>query len=298
MNSTTLSYAVVTPARNEAANLRRLAQCVTAQTVRPSAWIVVDDGSSDDTAAIAYELARTEPWISVISSPAAREGGDQLERGRRSGRDVTAFMAGLAALGNPPDIVVKVDADISFGPGYFEVLLLEFESDPKLGIASGGANEFEGGEWRRRNATGSRVRGASRAYRWACLQDVLPLERRLGWDVVDEVSARLRGWRTRTVGHLRFRHHRAVGARDGSRAAWAAQGEVAYYCGYRPSYLLLRTVRRARGESAALALLSGFAAAALRGAPRHHDDALRDLVREEQRLRHLPRRVRETLGLA
>lgn len=297
MSSIPLSYAVVTPARNEAANLRRLARCVTEQTCRPSAWVVVDDGSSDDTAAIAHELARAEPWISVISSPTAHE-EDELERGRRSGRDVTAFMAGLATLGSAPDIVAKVDADISFDPAYFECLLLEFESDPKLGIASGGANELEGGEWRRKHATGSRVRGASRAYRWACLQDVLPLETRLGWDVVDEVSARLRGWRTRTVGHLRFRHHRAVGARDGSRAEWAAQGEVAYYCGYRPLYLLLRTVRRARRESAAFALLSGFAAAALRRAPRHHDDALRSLVREEQRLRHLPRRVRETLGLA
>ena len=66
-----------------------------------------------------------------------------------------------------------------------------------------------------------------------------PLEERMGWDGIDELRAELRGWRTRALRDLPFRHHRPEGARDGARrSAYAAQGRAAHYMGYRPSYLV------------------------------------------------------------
>ena len=298
MTGVLLTYAAVTPARNEGANLRRLAACLAAQTLPPTAWVIVDDDSTDETAAIARDLAQTTPWVRAVTTSPRAEAGGAIELGRRSGRDVIAFAAGLEALETLADVVVKVDADISFGPRYFERLVGEFDADERLGIASGCAHEFENGAWRKRHVTGTRVRGASRAYRRACLEAVLPLEERLGWDVIDELEARLHGWRTRSLVELPFRHHRSVGARDGTRLAWAAQGELAHYCGYRISYLLLRALHRARSDRAALALLRGYLAAALRGEPRYAGDAVRASLREEQRLRHLGRRAREALGRA
>ena len=124
-----LSYALVTPARNEAANLWRLAGCLAAQTVAPAAWVIVDDGSTDGTLALAEELACAHDWARVISSPAGRQ-LDELERGREIGRDVFAFTAGLALLDPPPDVAVKLDADVSIEPDYFERLLAAFAEDP------------------------------------------------------------------------------------------------------------------------------------------------------------------------
>ena len=40
-----LKYAAVTPARDEAPNLRRLAACLVAQSIPATAWVIVDDGS-------------------------------------------------------------------------------------------------------------------------------------------------------------------------------------------------------------------------------------------------------------
>ena len=45
-----------------------------------------------------------------------------------------------------------------------------------------------------RHVTGSTVWGASRAFRWACLQEILPFEERVGWDGIDEFKANARGW--------------------------------------------------------------------------------------------------------
>src|SRR5882762_11667511 len=112
-----LDYALVTPARDEEQNLRRLAASLVAQTIRPAAWIVVDDGSTDRTAELVKSVAREHDWIALVSAPVD---GGQLVDGRRTGRDVAAFQAGLAALPSQPDIVLKLDADVSLLPDFFE----------------------------------------------------------------------------------------------------------------------------------------------------------------------------------
>jgi poly-beta-1,6-N-acetyl-D-glucosamine synthase len=290
-----LTYALVTPARNEAENLRRLAGCLAEQTVPPAAWLVVDDGSTDGTAELARELSAELPWLEVLSSRGGENDDGPLESGRRSGRDVIAFKQGVEALEHEPDVVLKLDADVSFAPDFFERLLQEFQTDPRLGIAGAVCWERDGDEWRPYHVTGGHVRGATRAYRWQCLLDVSPLEERIGWDAVDELRANLRGWRTRSIESLRFYHHRRLGERDGARREWEAQGRMAHYLGYRISYLLARTLWRARTETAAIAMLTGYAAAALSREPRCADD-LRAHLRHEQRLRKLPVRLREALG--
>jgi glycosyltransferase involved in cell wall biosynthesis len=290
-----LSYALVTPARNEAANLRRLAESVVGQTARPTAWIIVDDGSTDETVEVVTGLARHHDWISVMQSPTAAA-DDPLTAGRTLGRDVVAFAAGVEALEAPPDVVVKLDADVSFAGDFFARLLEEFSSDPRLGIASGVCYELEDGEWRPRHVTRSHVRGATRAYRWPCYEDVAPLVERLGWDGIDEIKAAVRGWRTGSISGLPFYHHRSMGERDGSRRSWATQGETAHFLGYRFSYIVLRTLHHVRSDRTALAMLTGYARSAAGRAPVYDDPAVRAHLRREQGLRRLPMRMREALG--
>src|SRR5215218_2878957 len=111
-----LSYAVVTPARNERRNLARLAESIRAQEHRPHFWVIVDDGSDDGTRELAAALATAEPWIRLVER--ARAGEGQLELGRREGRDLISFRAGVSSLESPCDVVVKVDADLSFAATY------------------------------------------------------------------------------------------------------------------------------------------------------------------------------------
>jgi biofilm PGA synthesis N-glycosyltransferase PgaC len=292
-----LSYAVVTPARNEAGNLPRLAASLLAQDQLPERWVIVDDGSDDDTADVARALAAKHRGILFLTSPLAKQ-GDPLHRGRREGRDVVAFTTGLEALEELPDVVVKVDGDVSFEPDYFERLLARFASDPALGIASGLCLEQEGETWKPRHVTAVHVRGASRAYRWRCLLDILPLEVGLGWDGIDEIKANTRGWGTKTFTDFSFRHHRSVGERDGAFRAWGNQGRTSWYLGYRVSYLVLRSLHHARRDPAALAMITGYLVAALTREPRYDDPAVRLYLRRYQSFRNLLRRRREALGQA
>ena len=287
-----LTYSIITPAHNEASTLPRLAASVLAQTDAPLQWVIVENGSSDETLSVGKKLAREISFVTLISICGA-------ESGDRGAPIVRALHEGIKVLEPQPDIVANVDADVTFEADYFERLHAAFDEDPFLGIAGGAALEHESDEWRPRFVTGGSVWGATRAFRWECLQDVLPFEPRHGWDGLDQLKARSQGWRTRTLLDLNFRHHRPEGDRDGSRwAHWRANGETAHFMGYRPSYLLLRTAHQVHRDRHALGLAWGFLVSSLRRAPQWNDRAGRALLREDQRVRNLARRRQEANGQA
>jgi glycosyltransferase involved in cell wall biosynthesis len=291
--ATTLRYAVVSPIRDEAENLPRLARCLAEQTRAPSEWIIVDTGSTDETPTIVLSLEAELAFVRGVSFPEVQA------RTERGAPIVRGFEYGLGLLSSAPDVVVKLDADVSVDTDHFDRLLTAFERDPTLGIASGTAEEQENGVWRRRHNTGSSVWGAVRAYRSDCLESVRPLELRMGWDGIDELKAHESGWTTRTIGELTFRHHRLEGERDGRRwTAWSARGQASHYMGYRPSYIVFRAAHHARHEPAAVALVWGYTRAMLSRQPVYPDEKIRSRLRQSQSLRNIRTRRREATGAA
>ena len=209
-----LAYGVVTTVRDDAVNLERLGRCLIAQSRLPLSWLIVDQGSTDASARVGKDFARRHDWVEVVTSPGPA-------RPTRGAPIAEAFELGVAALPASVEIVVRIDADVSMDEEFCARLVHLFESDDTLGIASGSRWELEKGVWRRRFVVGPSVEAQCRAYRRACLTAVLPLDKHRGWDGVDVVQAELLGWGTLVAGDLGFRHHRAIGARDGSRLrAW------------------------------------------------------------------------------
>lgn len=283
------SYAIVTPARDERVNLERLAESLARQTYLPETWMIVDDGSVDGTRELAESLAAERSWTRVIES----KGKVQA----RGGPIVRAFHTAVAELEPLPDVVVKLDADISFEPDYFERLAEAFARDPRLGIAGGiGFEEDPDGVWRHRHGTGPAVWGACRGYRRECLAEILPLEEHMGWDTLDLMKASLHGWHVEALETLSYRHHRPEGLRDGHRFRTSLiQGEAAYYMGYRPSYLAIRTLYRMLRNPHAVGMIAGYARALVERQPRCADDELRAHLRNEQSIRRIPVRIREAV---
>ena len=283
-------WVAVTPARDEAANIPRLAASLAAQTEPPRRWIVVDNGSTDGTPEVVEAFAREHPWAEVLSIPPAVA----VARGGPSAR---ALNAGIAAVGedDPPDMVLNLDADVALPPEFAARLAAALAADPGLGIVGGSCYEHDGAAWRQRHVTGDTVWGAARAFRWECLRQVGPVEERMSWDSLSQLRANALGWRTLTLLDLPFEHHRPEGGRDGSRwRARASEGASAWYMWYRPWYLGLRSALHVcRGEVGALGLIGGYAGAALRHEPRSPDPLIREHVRRVQSPARLADRFRE-----
>jgi glycosyltransferase involved in cell wall biosynthesis len=291
MPARALTYAVITPARDEEEMLPGLAASLRAQSIVPLQWIIVENGSTDDTARVARELANDLEWVRVVEIP----GSASPERGAPI---VRALTTALEDIDSAIDYVVSVDADVTFGSDYFARLLGEFAADPTLGIASGRAREQStDGEWRPIDVTGGSVWGATRAYRRECLDDILPLESRHGWDGMDQLTARSKGWTTRTILDLPFYHHRPEGGRESSTwAHWRQVGETCHYMGYRPWYAALRSLHNLRRSPAASAVFFGYATAAVRRSPQWRDLDARAVLRHDQHPLMLVRRAREARG--
>jgi poly-beta-1,6-N-acetyl-D-glucosamine synthase len=135
-----LSYVVITPVRNDPENLYRLGQCMKEQTRPPKLWVIVDDGSTDKTFAIALQLRDEIPFVRLLHVvPNDQPIGD----GRVGLRDKRAFEMGLGyADAAGADVIFKVDSDITFGRDYCASLVARFEEDSRLGIAGGQGYEL------------------------------------------------------------------------------------------------------------------------------------------------------------
>ena len=201
-----LTYSAVTPVRNEAANLERLADSMASQSLQPRQWLIVDNGSDDESPAV-IARDRRATVVRVDDHRAERRirpACAAVRSSRRSRREPQRSTLRC-------DVVVKLDADVSFEDDYFERLLRAFASNDRLGIASGTCYEQDGkGEWRPTFTTRDHVRGATRAYRTECFRLVTPLEERMGWDGIDELKAQVAGWQTASLPDVRFYHHRAA----------------------------------------------------------------------------------------
>lgn len=283
------SYAVVSPVCDEAAHFAHTADSMVAQRHRPIQWIVVDDGSRDETRAIAESYAAKHSWISVVDS------GQTAVRARGA-KIVRAFNVGLAALGERPEIVVKMDGDILLPSHYFEWVAQTFARVPRAGVVGGQTQTFDGERWTPDDVSHHNVNGAAKAYRLTCFEEIGGLRASMGWDGIDEYAARARGWEVYVLSELAILHYKARGSRQGWRAARWEEGIGAHYMGYRLDFMLLRSAYRMLAEPpaplAGLVFAAGFLYASLTRRPVVDDAGARAALRAEQR-----ERLRRLVGL-
>lgn len=283
-----LTYALITPARNEEQTLRETIAAVAAQTVLPARWVIVDDGSTDRTAEIAAQAAAVHPWIRLVQRPPRKE--------RHFAGKVHAVNAGLAALADVPyEIVGNLDADVSFEPDYMAFLLDRFAAQPRLGVA-GTPFTQDGYDSLRDSFEGPNyVAGPCQLFRRGCFAEIggYVANPAGGVDWIAVMTARMKGWEVRAFPEKRFHHHRTMGtAERGPVAAQFAYGQKDYYLGGSPVWQLFRVTFRLPKKPlvlGGLALLAGYGWAALRRVPRPVSPELMRFHRADQmrKLRHI-----------
>ena len=253
---------------------------MTAQSIRPDTWVIVNDGSSDRTGEIAQNAADQHPWIKVVH---------RIDRGFRQagGGVMDAFYAGLKLVDRPWGFLVKLDADLSFEPTYFERCLGRFRADPNLGIGGGTVCQQLDGclESESKIDPTFHVRGATKIYRRECWQQIGALIRQPGWDTVDEVKANMLGWKTMTFPEVRVIHHRFTGQAYGAWNDWVKGGRGNYIAGYHPVFMFVKCGKRLFHRPILIGgagLFWGYFSSLVRRRPRVADEALIKYFQREQ----------------
>lgn len=275
-----MRYVIITPARDEGAYLRFTIESVIRQTVRPAEWIIVNDGSSDDTGEIIDQFARQHSWIRPLH---------RTNRGfRKSGGGVVeAFNEGYAALAcRDWDYIVKLDGDLAFETDYFEKCFSHFEQDRHLGVGGGvihnlmkdGNTQLEGGPT-------FHVRGATKIYRKECWKEIGGLLPAPGWDTLDEVKANMKGWTSRIFPELPVIHYRPTGTADGLWRDRVKNGKANFICGYHPLFMIVKCISRLARRPyvvGSVALACGFFGGYFRHTPQVNDRELIQYLRSQQ----------------
>jgi glycosyltransferase involved in cell wall biosynthesis len=290
-----MKYVLVTPARNEQALIKKVLDSMIAQAAVPVRWVIVDDGSTDQTAAIVESYASRFPWIELVRRPKNAE--------RSFAGKVRAFNAGYERVKSLQyDVIGNLDADLSFDAQYLEFLMGKFEIDPDLGVAGtpfleegydSAKDSFEGG---------NHVAGGCQLFRRECFEEIggyVP-NREGGIDWIAVTTARMMGWRTRSFPEKRFQHYRMLGtAERGVLASLFSYGEKDYYLGGSPIWQIFRIPYRMMKRPyiiGGLALFAGYCWAALRRMKRPVSPQLMRFHRGEQ-MNKLKAILRSLIGL-
>ena len=278
---------IISPMRNEAAHVARVARALAAQTVPPAEWVVVDDGSTDDTAAVLQELQASIPFLSVHTREADPEPVvDRLAVAAAP----RAFNYGLArASVRDWTHVMKLDGDIELPPNYFERMLEEYACDAELGMAAGRLIEpGRGGKMIPMPIARNHIHGALKLYTRECFEAIGGVPTQLGWDTIDQTYARLRGYTTRNWDDVIGIHHRPHASADGTLRGRARHGECAYIAHFSPLWVALRSVKIMRDRPVVIsgfAFFYGYVRSAVRRVERVPDPEFRTFARSELRVR-------------
>jgi biofilm PGA synthesis N-glycosyltransferase PgaC len=231
-------YVLVTPARNEAQFIELTIQSMLAQTVRPLKWVIVSDGSTDGTDDIVKKYAVENHWIELVRMPERKE--------RSFAGKVYAFNAGLERVKELPyEAVASLDADITFKSDYFSFLLEKLAENPALGLVGTPFMELMGETYNYKVVNIEHVSGACQVFRRKCFEDIggyLPVKGG-SIDHIAVITARMKGWRTRTFPDKVCHHHRGMGAaQSGPIRARFKYGTKDYAIGNHPLWELFRSV--------------------------------------------------------
>ncbi len=276
------NYLLISPCRNEAAYMRQTLDSVIGQSILPAKWVIVDDGSSDETPAILAEYAKRHDWIAVVT---------RADRGRRAVGPgvIEAFYAGYETV-NPDDYgyLCKLDLDLRLPPRYFEILMDRMSDNPCIATCSGKAYVERSGRLIAEGHGDEMSLGMTKFYRVSCFKGIGGFVREVMWDGIDCHRCRMRGWIACSWDEpeLRFVHLRPMGSSQRSiYSGRARHGYGQYFMGTGFLYMAASAIYRMNEKPyvlGALAMLWGWIKSALQGKPRYEDAEFRKFVRRYQ----------------
>jgi biofilm PGA synthesis N-glycosyltransferase PgaC len=284
MKTAEREYVLLTPAKNEESTIGITIDSVIKQSLLPSEWIIISDGSTDRTDSLVQDAARANPWIRLIQLP--------IRPTRSFSAVVHATETGVKALKSKEyKYLGLLDADVRFGVNYFERLIERFEQNPLLGLAGGMVVDVGmSKDQRPRNLQD--VPGAVQFFLRSCFDSLggLLAIPEGGWDALTCAKARMNGYETNLVPELLVDHLKPRNVSEGGIIRRKYQlGVRDYALAYHPAFEFAKCVSRTTESPFIVAAVARFAGFCLAGIRRHRRLLPADLIRfvRQEQLRRL-----------
>jgi biofilm PGA synthesis N-glycosyltransferase PgaC len=279
------SYVLVSPCKDEGLYIEKTLLSVSKQTIQPTQWIIVDDGSSDNSMDIVKKYQSTiMPYIKIVTR------APQTARNVGAGV-IHAFNEGLPVIDVDYDFICKFDVDLDLQPKYFEILIQKMNDDPLLGTCSGKAYYIDSTGVMRSELCGDEASvGMTKFYRRECFEQIGGFVAEVGWDGYDCHLARWHGWRALswdTPDDLRFIHLRPMGSSQKNiYRGRIRHGKGQFHQGTHPIFFLassiFRSVKQKPYITGTFYAIFGYAKAAWDGEKHFGSPEITNFIRSYQ----------------
>jgi glycosyltransferase involved in cell wall biosynthesis len=233
-------YVLITAARNEEAFIHKTILAVVRQTVLPRRWIIINDGSVDQTAKILKEHAQKYSFINILTTTNVTE--------QDFSSKVRAINSGYCTLKDVDyDFIGILDADISPEQRYYEKIIDKITNNRKLGICGGTRYDLFDSKFHRVPTPRHTIGGGYQVFQRQCFEKIggfIPLQKG-GEDVVAEIMARRVGFEVESFPEIHVFHYRPTGG--ASNHTWRKAFDMGlrdYFIGYHPLFAAVKCIYR------------------------------------------------------
>jgi len=252
-----IKYVLITPAHNEQDYIEYAIKSILSQTLKPLRWVIVNDGSTDNTKNIVEQYVKRHNFIKLVNLE--RDGGHDF------GRKSIAFKVGYSEIRDLEfNYIGNLDADIYLEPDYYENVLRKLNEDNNLGIGGGIVYTKIGNRFFTSDETLDSVGGAVQLFRRPCFEAVgglVPLEYG-GEDAAAEIKAKMLGWKVRKYPDQKVFEQRRTGSAGLSLlGSKIREGQRFHSLGYDFLFYVIRCIYRLKDRPyviGSIAALYGF----------------------------------------
>lgn len=279
-----MKYVIISPCRNEAEFMHCTLDSVISQTIPPDLWVIVDDGSTDQTPQILAEYAEKHSFIKIV--PCSNRGYRSVGPGV-----IEAFYAGYQTVqAEDFNYICKLDLDLIVPPRYFEILLQRMEDEPRLGTCSGKPYflDKKSGKLMSEKCGDENSVGMTKFFRKNCFDQIGGFVQQVMWDAIDGHRCRMLGWIAVSWDEpeLRFTHLRPMGSSQQNMLTGRMRhGFGQHFMGTGLSYMTASALYRMTRPPyllGGLAMWYGYMKSKLTRQPRLEDVKFRSFLRRYQ----------------
>lgn len=201
-----MKFLIIIPAHNEENNLPFTLNSLQQQTCRDFKVVVVNDGSTDETAKVVQRYVENDSRFQTINL--------QKSLHQPGSKVVAAFKKGLETQNvNEFEIICKFDSDIILEENYLQTVADAFAKNSDYGLVGGLLYVEKNGGWvYEGNSNKHHVRGPMKAYRRECFVEIGGLRETLGWDNIDAILLQNLGWKEVVIPELHVKLIKVKGA--------------------------------------------------------------------------------------